>query len=143
MLQGAKRSRSPAVRVLVSASLRSAQSQELALYEKYYSEVINAAQMIVEGYSTSDCCKLLQLYFDSKMMTRKDIFNKYKLNEKIYTYAHEHNNTLWEIISESLEGNQSEWDSKIIRIIVDGVFEKLCNEQINPDDVIERLVRLL
>ena len=92
--------------------------KELNSYEKYYSEVINAVQMIVEGYSSSDCCKLLQLYFDSKMMTRKDIFNKYKLNEKIYTYAHEHNNILWEIISESLEGNQSERDSKTIRIIV-------------------------
>ena len=64
--------------------------KELNSYEKYYSEVINAVQMIVEGYSSSDCCKLLQLYFDSKIMTRKDIFNKYKLNEKIYTYAHEH-----------------------------------------------------
>ena len=66
--------------------------KELNSYEKYYSEVINEAQMIVEGYSSLDCCKLLQLYFDSKMMTRKDFFNKYKLNEKIYAFAHEHNN---------------------------------------------------
>ena len=90
--------------------------------------------------------KAITFSFDDGVLQDKrliDIFNKYKLNEKIYTYAHEHNNTLWEIISESLEGNQSERDSKTIRIIVDGVFEKLCNEQINPDDVIERLVRLL
>ena len=45
-------------------------------------------------------CELLHLYFDSKMMTRKDIFNKYKLNDTIYSYVSVQNNKLWDIISE-------------------------------------------
>ena len=44
---------------------------------------------------------------------------------------------------------QNRWNainlSGIVKLLelVDGVFEKLCTEQINPDDVVERLVRLL
>ena len=86
---------------------------------------------------------MLDLYYDAKVMTRKDIFNKYKLNEKIYFYATEQNDALWKIICEAFGKETSEEDFKTMRIIVDSFFEKLCDARLNPDAVIERLVQLL
>ena len=76
-------------------------------------------------------------------MIRKDIFNKYKLNKTICSYATEQNDALWEIVTASFDGQTSEADRKTLRIIVDGSFEKLCNARLDPDAVIERLVQLL
>lgn len=74
----------------------------LALYEKYYGDVISRIHEMKKGDSISLRCELLHLYFDSKMMTRKDIFNKYKLNDTIYSYVSVQNNKLWDIISEKI-----------------------------------------
>lgn len=115
----------------------------LALYEKYYDNAENTAQMIINGNSPSARHELLRLYFDSKVMTRKDIFNKYKLNDKIYSYASEQNNNLWEIISASFGSKVPAQDMEAIRIIIDGAFEKLCTDNIYSNSVIERLVQLL
>lgn len=115
----------------------------LALYEKYYGDVIISIHEMKKGDSISLRCELLHLYFDSKMMTRKDIFNKYKLNDTIYSYVSVQNNKLWDIISEKTNSRLSEHDIESIKLIIDGTFEKLCNENKEPDDVIERLVQLL
>ena len=114
----------------------------LAIYEKYYKKANLKVQAINQDNELSYISELLYLYFDSKMMTRKDIFNKYKLNEKIYSYASEQNNALWELISSALK-KISEQNMETIKIIIDGVFEKLCNELKKPDAVIERLVYVL
>ena len=60
------------------------------------------------------------LYFDSKVMTRREIFNKYKLNKTIYACTLQNADSLWDIIAVS--------------------FEKLCETDLNPDAVIERLL---
>ena len=87
--------------------------------------------------------KLLYIYFDSKKMTRNDIFNKYKLNQTIYAYTKEKSDFLWGIIAASFWGELSETDRKALRIIVDGSFEKLCEDCSALEGVIERLVKLL
>ena len=87
--------------------------------------------------------KLLYIYFDSKRMTHNDIFNKYKLNQTIYAYTKEKSDCLWEIIAASFVGKLSETDKKVLRIIVDGSFEKLCEDCMVLEGVIERLVKLL
>lgn len=115
----------------------------LALYEKYYTEAKMKAEMLINSNVPSVYLDLLYLYFDSKTMIRRDIFNKYKLNEAIYSYTTEQNDILWEIISTSFGDGTSEQKMETLRIIVDGSFEKLCNERFNPDAVIERLVQLI
>lgn len=115
----------------------------LAIYEKYYDEAQKKAQMLIECNESSLHLDLLYLYFDAKTMIRRDIFNKYKLNEKIYSYTTEQNDALWKMICASFDSGHSGQDTEALRMIVDGSFEKLCDTRCNPDAVIERLVRLL
>ena len=76
-------------------------------------------------------------------MTCSNVFNKYKLNESLYKYTIQHNNNFWEIISSIMNDRFSKNDKQSLRIIVDGTFEKICNEKIAPNDVIDRLVDIL
>lgn len=114
-----------------------------ALYEAYYSDTEKRAQELICKNTEESHKSLLCLYFDSKKMTHSDIFNKYKLNQKIYAYTKEKADVLWEIISASFSGTLSEADKKAFRIIVDGSFEKLCIDCTALENVVERLVSLL
>ena len=115
----------------------------LALYEKYYTDAKERARKLIKSNAASVLSDLLHLYFDSKTMIHRDIFNKYKLNEAIYAYAAGQNEVLWNIISASFSDKASEEEMKTFRIIVEGSFEKLCDARQNPDAVIERLKQLL
>lgn len=115
----------------------------ITLYETYYSDAANQARELINKNTEESYKELLSVYFDSKKITRNDIFNKYKLNQTIYTYTKEKSNCLWEIIAASFLGELSETDKKALRIIVDGSFEKLCEDCSALEGVIERLVKLL
>lgn len=115
----------------------------LALYEKYYADATERAERLINDRDAPAYSNLLHLYFDSKMMIRSEIFNKYKLNETIYSYAAGQNDALWKMISDSFNDGASEQDKKTLRVIIDGSFEKLCNTRMSPEAVIERLVKLL
>lgn len=115
----------------------------IALYETYYSDAARRAGELI-GMNTAESYKeLLYIYFDSKRMTRNDIFNKYKLNQTIYAYTKEKSDCLWTIIAASFPGELSETDKNVLRIIVDGSFEKLCEDSTALKEVIERLVNIL
>lgn len=114
-----------------------------ALYQKYYADIKAQANQLAAESSVAAHLKLLALYFDAKSMTSCDIFNKYKLNEALYSYTAEQNHDLWEIILSSLDDGIPEQDKISLHIIVNGSFEKLCNEKIAPDGVIDRLVNIL
>lgn len=114
-----------------------------ALYQRYYADIKAQAERLAAEGSVAAHVKLLTLYFDAKSMTSCDIFNKYKLNEALYAYTTEQNGSLWEIIISSLDDGILEQDKISLRIIVDGSFEKLCNEKIAPNGVIDRLVNIL
>ena len=62
------------------------------------------------------------------------------LNEALYSYTAEQNDNLLELIFLSLDNTISEQDKLSFGIIINGSFEKLCNEKIAPDRVIDRLV---
>ncbi|MDD6176016.1 MAG: TetR/AcrR family transcriptional regulator [Firmicutes bacterium] len=119
------------------------ESLALALYETYYSDAAAQAGQLA-GQNTADAHrKLLAVYFDSKVMTRSGIFNKYKLNQTVRAYTAGKSDSLWKIIAASFCGETSGDETKTLRIIVDGSFEKLSDAGLAPDDVIERLVNLL
>lgn len=114
------------------------QALALALYEKYYADALCKAKQKT-GKDAAEA--LLFLYFDAKMMTRKDIFNKYKLNDAIFTFTAAQNDALWSVIVSSLSGSAA--DKQTLRLIVDGTFEKLCAQNLDPESVIKKLVCLL
>lgn len=114
-----------------------------ALYQRYYDDIKAQADQLAAESSFDAHLKLLTFYFDAKLMTSCDVFNKYKLNEALYSYTTEENDNLWKIILSSLDDGISEQDKISLHIIVDGSFEKLCNEKIAPDGVIDRLVNVL
>lgn len=115
----------------------------LAIYEKYYSEAKKKAKMLTDGSTPHVRLDLLYLYFYSKTMIAGDIFNKYKLNDSVYFYAAGQNDELWKIISAFFAENSPDENTDVVRIIVDGTFEKLCSARQSPDAVIERLVKLI
>ena len=114
-----------------------------ALYQRYYANITAQVDQLMTESSAFSHLKLLSLYFDAKSMTSCDIFNKYKLNEALCSYTAEQNDNLLEIIFSTLDEGLSEQDKASLRIIVNGSFEKLCNEKIAPDGVIDRLVNIL
>lgn len=114
----------------------------LAMYQRYYADAMETAAQLARDSSGSAHSKLLALYFDAKAMTCSAVFNKYKLNEALYSYTAGQNDALWEIILSTL-GETSARDKAALRVIVDGTFEKLCDEKTAPEDVIERLAKVL
>lgn len=114
----------------------------LALYEKYFDDTAEQAEKLLEACGRSSRVALLRLYYDAKVMTRGEIFNKYKLNETIYAYVSERSNALWETVSSAFSAASAE-ERKTLRIILDGTLEKLCTVQENSEAVIERLADLL
>ncbi len=115
-----------------------------AMYEQYYLDAIQKAKTLLKDNGTDTRLDLLYLYFDSKQMTRSEIFNKYNLNERIDSYAEEQNDALWTILSSAFcDDSVPDSDRYALRMIIDGTLEKLCRTQSNPNQVIERLVKLL
>lgn len=115
----------------------------IALYETYYSDATKQAGELIIKNTENAYEELLYLYFDSKRMTRNDIFNKYKLNQTIYAFTKEKSDCLWKMIAASFRGELTETDKTVFRIIVDGSFEKLCEDSAALNKVIERLVSIL
>lgn len=116
------------------------ESLAVALYENYYAAAAGQAKRLIDENTVSAHKKLLTLYFDSKVITRHEIFNKYKLNTTIYECTVRHGDALWDIVAASFDQDLAEQDKEALRIIVDGSLEKLCDAGLEPDAVIERLV---
>ncbi|MGN0636054.1 MAG: TetR/AcrR family transcriptional regulator [Acutalibacteraceae bacterium] len=116
------------------------QALALALYEKYYTDALCKVKALVRRDAV---CKeaLLLLYFDAKMMTRKEIFNKYTLHEAVHAFTARQNDALWLAVASSWDGSAE--DKQTLRLIVDGTFEKLCTQGVSPNAVIKRLVDLI
>lgn len=113
----------------------------VAIYEKYYADAAEQAKKLAaEGPASRHA--LLALYYDAKIMTRGEIFNKYMLNQTLLAYTAERNHALWETLCTSF-GQRSPEELAALRIIVDGSLEKLCGSGAAAEPVIEKLVDFL
>lgn len=119
------------------------ESLAVALYESYYAKAAQQAKILIAENTMTAHRKLLCLYYDAKVMTRHEIFNKYKLNKTIYACTVQNAEMLWDIVAASFQEGMQEEDKAVLRIIVDGSMEKLCCDGSNSDKVIERLVNWL
>ena len=112
-----------------------------AIYEKYYADAKEKAGRIITGNAASAYSDLLYLYFDSKAMTRNDIFNKYKLNRTLYSYTSKHNDTLWETISTFFDSMTSKEDMETL--LLTPLLRLLCPEPLLQQQSSMKSLRLL
>lgn len=99
----------------------------VAVYQKFY----NDADEQIEKIFLSDDDKflpLLSLYYQSFCMVKKEIFNKYSLNETIKQLAIKKHNSIKKQLQRLFLIDEKE----IITTIIDGTFEKLNGEQLTP-----------
>ncbi len=113
-----------------------------ALYETFYTKASNCIQKWNSSGQHPSYTELLQLYFNSYTITRSEIFNKFQLNNTIYSYAAEKHATLWNTIFSFFEDFTAE-ETITLKVIIDGAFEMACRLRIEPEHIIKRLVKLL
>lgn len=112
----------------------------MAMYEEFYRAAEEAAGPLVRQEDTEG---LLRLYFESKRMTRPDIFNKYKLNEALSAFARDRNDRLWGLIAPVLLRSCAAEDRPALRLIIDGTFEKTSEEPCLSSEIVRNLVKVL
>lgn len=113
-----------------------------AIYEKYYSRISEWVDEIEKSGNHINF-RLLMVYRDASFMIRTEIFNKYKLNEYIYSYAMKLQNELWERIVSLLAPSASETDKTIFRTIIDGAFKNAEKSPVPSEFMIAKLVKIL
>lgn len=76
-------------------------------------------------------------------MIRSEIFNKYKLNDCIYSFVMKLQNELWSKIISLLAPSASQTDEAIFRAIIEGAFEKAEEYSAPSELIVEKLVKIL
>ncbi|MGN1421432.1 MAG: TetR/AcrR family transcriptional regulator [Eubacterium sp.] len=113
-----------------------------AIYEEYYSRALaNVKKIENEGNNTE--IRLLLIYQDASHMIRSEIFNKYKLNDSIYSVVMRLQNDLWSKIFSVIAPSKSQTEEKVLRSIIEGAFEKAADYNAPTDIIVEKLVNIL
>lgn len=115
----------------------SKESLAAAIYEKFYRDAEAKLAGILAAGGSDRLGKLLECYLLSFYMIRKEIFNKYALNDGIRAYALARHERLWEM----LEPVFPDGLKKTAKIMTDGTLEKLVQTDADAAPVIERLVK--
>lgn len=113
-----------------------------AIYEKYYADASEEVKKIRE-MGDNIPYRLLMVYYNAGLMTRKEIFNKYKLNAGISSYAAKQHKALWSVILSALFPAASRTDGAVLKVIIEGAFEKSTEYSVSAELVTEKLVTLL
>lgn len=93
----------------------------MAIYEKFYLDTKKKITQILKNKPKNYLFELLSLYLQSFDMIKDEIFNKYKLNDSIQSYALMQHSQLWEMIEKIFPRDYQ----KSSQIIIDGSLEKL------------------
>lgn len=113
-----------------------------AIYEEYYSRALDNVREI-EKSGNNIKVLLLMVYRDASFMIRSEIFNKYKLNDCIYSYVMKLQNELWSKIISLIAPSASRTDEAIFRAIIEGAFENAEKYSAPSELIAERLVKML
>lgn len=112
----------------------------VAIYKTFYDEAVNQIESIENICSEkSILTQMLTVYFQSHCMIRKDIFNKYSLNDGIRRLAQDNHNKIKIRIQRQLPKT----DQNTLMIILDGSLQQLCETEGDSNKVIEKLVTFL
>ena len=113
-----------------------------AIYEKYYSRISERIEEIEKSGNDINFC-LLMLYRDASFMIRGEIFNKYKLNDCIYSYVIKLQNELWSRTVSLIAPSASQTDEVALRAIIEGAFENAEKYSVTSESIVEKLVKIL
>lgn len=112
-----------------------------AIYEVYYGHASDNVREIEKSGNNINV-RLLTVYRDASFMIRSEIFNKYKLNDCIYSYVMKLHNELWSRIISIIAPSASQTDEAILRAIIDGAFENAAKYSAPPELIVERLAKI-
>lgn len=112
------------------------------IYKEYYSRISEKVS-IIEKSGNNISFRLLMVYWDASFMIRSEIFNKYKLNDCIYTYVMKLQNELWTRIISLIDPSASQTDKTIYRAIIEGAFGNAEKYSAPSELIAEKLVKIL
>ena len=113
-----------------------------AIYEKFYRDLNDKIRNILQQREEFLTEQLLFCYFDSAKMIRKEIFNKYCLNNVIGDFATQHHTKIWNTIESEICNGLSHEEIRIYQLIIDGAFDRAIECDANSTTVIEMLRRI-
>lgn len=105
-----------------------------AVYESYYDKANTNISLAIKANAKEE---ILLIYYDSFLMTRDSIFNKYAINS-VKEMAINNHNLLWSSIEKTINK-----DAGIIKTIIDGSFNNSLTSNVLIDELIKYLVKLL
>lgn len=108
----------------------------ISIYQTYYEEVKNKLSKIMNYSIENKKFNFLLIYYQSYCMIRKEIFNKYALNQSIQAFALLQHDQIWQLFQQNFLNEEKE----LIRIVVDGTFEK-CGKKTHSEIV--QLIKIL
>lgn len=119
----------------------SKQELAIAVYDYFYNDVNGRISCFTSENLKDKVLFLLNVYFESSLMTHDEIFNKYALNDSVRSYAKGNHIKVWNRIC-SVVGLSDE-TAESAKIIVDGAFKELRNNAQASEKVIGFLVDCL
>ncbi len=119
----------------------SKQELAIAVYDFFYNDVNGRISCFTSENLKDKVLFLLNVYFESSLMTHDEIFNKYALNDSVRSYAKGNHIKVWNRIC-SVVGLSDE-TAESAKIIVDGAFKELRNNAQASEKVIGFLVDCL
>lgn len=114
-----------------------------AIYEKYYNDLQDEIKELVRINDSTMPSELLLCYFDSSKMVRKEIFNKYCLNDSIGSFALQRHLNIWGVIKPYVCSKITDDEVEVYKLIIDGAFDKAIDLNVDCVTVIKVLRRLI
>lgn len=112
------------------------------IYKRFYSRISeNVGEIEKSGNNIN--VRLLMVYQDASFMIRSEIFNKYKLNDCIYSYVMKLQNELWSRIISLIAPSASQTDEATFRTIIEGALENSEKYSAPSELIVEKLVKIL
>ena len=119
----------------------SKQELAIAVYDYFYNDVNGRISCFISENLKDKVLFLLNIYFESSLMTHDEIFNKYALNDSVRSYAKGNHIKVWNRICSA--ARLSDETAGSAKIIVDGAFKELRNNAQASEKVIGFLVDCL
>lgn len=113
-----------------------------AIYEEYYRNAMDRVKEMEES-GNQIRVPLLMVYQDASFMIRSEIFNKYQLNQSVFSYVMKLQNELWARIISLIAPSAPRTEHMMDRAIVEGAFENAVKYAIPPEQMAERLGNVL
>ena len=117
-----------------------------AVYEEYYNNLIERIKIITHSHAKSNSQKaeeLLLCYCDSAGMIRKEIFNKYSLNNAMNDCALRHHAAVWNLVEPYICTNMTSDEAFIYKLIIDGTAQQIFKHKADLTSAVKMLCEIM